>query len=114
MPIVECGFGPFGPLASAQLAAIGPTIPVDIGFNPTIFGQTPGADGATTAADPASTSVVPISAPVPLALFSLIQNVPALIDTGATISCIDETLAKQLELPLINQTSSGESMAGGR
>jgi hypothetical protein len=98
-------------LAAAQLAAIGPTIRVDIGFNPTLLGQVPsiGATGATPATDSTSTSVAPISAsvPVPLALSSLIENVPALIDTGAMISGIDESLAKQLRLPLINQISSG-------
>jgi gag-polyprotein putative aspartyl protease len=31
------------------------------------------------------------------------QNVPALIDTGAGESCIDEGLAQQLQLPLVNQ-----------
>jgi len=35
-----------------------------------------------------------------------IQNVPALIDTGATMSCIDDQLAQQLGLPLINQVQS--------
>jgi predicted aspartyl protease len=35
-----------------------------------------------------------------------VQNVPALIDTGATLSCIDDALAQQLQLPLINQTQS--------
>lgn len=35
-----------------------------------------------------------------------IQNVPALIDTGATMSCIDDLLAQQLGLPLINQVQS--------
>jgi predicted aspartyl protease len=35
-----------------------------------------------------------------------IENVPALIDTGATMSCIDDQLAQQLGLPLINQVQS--------
>jgi len=34
------------------------------------------------------------------------QNVPALIDTGAGESCIDEDLAQQLQLPLINQVQT--------
>lgn len=36
----------------------------------------------------------------------LMQNVPALIDTGAGESCVDEDLAQQLQLPLINQVQT--------
>jgi predicted aspartyl protease len=95
MPIVECGF-PLGLAVQGQptlsgrdaLSIHGPTIMVDIGFDPAFFGATlppiPGATGA------------PVSIPP--------VQVPALIDTGAAESCIDEQLAQQLQLPLINTT----------
>ncbi len=95
MPIVECGFpsGLSAPGSSAlsgkdALALQGPTILVDIGFDPVIFGaQLPAVPGATS---------------IPVAVPSV--QVPALIDTGASESCIDEQLAQQLQLPLINTT----------
>lgn len=34
------------------------------------------------------------------------QNVLALVDTGAGESCIDEQLAQQLQLPLVDQAST--------
>jgi predicted aspartyl protease len=95
MAIVECGF-PAGLTVQGQaplsgkdaLALHGPTILVDIGFDPAIFGAAlPSIPGAT-------------GAPVPIPAV----QVPALIDTGAAESCIDEQLAKQLQLPLINTT----------
>lgn len=95
MPIVECGF-PSGlslpgtaPLNGKEaLAFRGPTVLVDIGFDPAFFGSTlPSASGATAA---------------PVAIPSV--QVPALIDTGASESCIDEELAQLLQLPLINTT----------
>lgn len=95
MSIVECGF-PSGlslpgssPLSGKDaLAFRGPTVLVDIGFDPAFFGSTlPSVSGATTA---------------PVAVASV--QVPALIDTGASESCIDEQLAQQLQLPLINTT----------
>jgi len=96
MAIVECGF-PSGLTVPGQpnlsgkeaLAFHGPTILVDIGFDPAIFGTLlppiPGATGT------------------PLSIPSV--QVPALIDTGAAESCIDEQLAQQLQLPLIDTTT---------
>jgi predicted aspartyl protease len=95
MPIVECGFpaGLLVPGSSAlsgkdALVQHGPTILVDIGFDPVFFGTAlPPVPGATS---------------IPVAIPSV--QVPALIDTGACESCIDEQLAQQLQLPLINTT----------
>jgi hypothetical protein len=126
MPIAECGFG-FGPLAVGQLVQFGPTIRVDIGFNPAVLSAMGGV-GALAAPSPpgplqpAPAVGSPASPALPAPLIpptvptgptgpnlqpSLVQNVPALIDTGAQLSCIDEALAQQLQLPLINQTTSG-------
>jgi hypothetical protein len=112
MPIVECGF-PSGLSIPAQpatasspatpaitlngpdaLAHRGPTILIDIGFDPALFGRSlPSIPGAST----------------PPAAIRAVQ-VPALLDTGASESSIDEQLAQQLQLPLIDkQTSVGIS-----
>ncbi len=83
MPTVECGF-PNVTNPSAALTRIGPTISV-------IIGSYPGTGVATA---------------------SLIQQVPALIDTGATLSCIDDSLAQQLQLQVVDQwITSGASGA---
>lgn len=75
----------------------GPTTAVEIGFSADLFHSDPAVvqQGITTAdAQPPS------------------QLVEALIDTGASDSCIDEDLANQLQLPLIDhQDGSG---IGGR
>ena len=89
MPIIECGFpaGLGGLSPTDALTHRGPTVLVDIGLDPAIFGQNlPPVPGATT----------------PLAVIPAVQ-VPALIDTGAMESSIDEQLAQQLQLPLIDQ-----------
>lgn len=85
MPIVECGFLHVAPNLSPAdtLVQYGPTIWVDIGFDPRVFGTSVPAANFQ---------------PVPPA-----QNVPALVDTGALESCIDEQLAQQLQLPLVDQ-----------
>lgn len=95
MPIVECGFPsgltiPGQPTLSGKeaLSLHGPTILVDIGFDPAFFGSALPAIPGTT------------GAPVPIPSV----QVAALIDTGAAESCIDEELAQQLQLPLINTT----------
>lgn len=64
--------------ASQALVALGPTIPVDVGFDPNF---SPGIAGAEPA----------------------VKAVPALIDTGATLSCIDNKLAEELDLPLMDR-----------
>ena len=74
MPKVECGF----PSQPATLLWLGPTLQVQIGFDPKFQASHP-------------------------------PNLPdstfeALVDTGATQSAIDESLASLLKLPIINQT----------
>lgn len=94
MPIVECGFlGVPGLSGTARDALIqtGPGILVDIGFDPAILSQV--AAG------------LPVQPPPVPGVFN-VNRVLALIDTGATQSCIDEALAQQLQLPLVNQQSA--------
>lgn len=75
MRTVECGFG--GPAGLQLLTSLGPTLHVEIGFDP----------GYRPYARPA----------LPSTLF------PALVDTGATLSCIDNDLALQLGLPVVDR-----------
>ena len=86
MPTIECGFptsGIPGLSPADTLVRIGPTIWVTIGSHP-------------------GTSVAPTG--------SLTQQVPALIDTGTSLNCIDDLLAQQLQLQVVDQwTTSGIS-----
>lgn len=66
----------------------GPSLLVDIGFDPTVLTQV--AAGAPVQPPAAGTS-------------PNVRQVLALIDTGAVESCIDDALAQQLQLPLVNQ-----------
>jgi predicted aspartyl protease len=101
MPIADCGFQAFTPPGAASpvtggqtLQNLGPTIPVEVGFSNELFATDPAAVQAALQAV--------VGAPVAATL------IPALIDTGATESCIDEELAKSLNLPLIDrQPGSG-------
>jgi predicted aspartyl protease len=80
MPQTRCGFDDHqGTSGHDQLIAFGPTLNVDIGFDPNY--------------KPSATAV-----PVPG-----IRGIWALVDTGATESCIDAQLAATLNLPLINR-----------
>lgn len=97
MPIADCGFPPYQVLGTTPprvmtgaqaLIAKGPTAAVEIGFNPGLFQPDPGA---------VKQAVASIGAQPPALL------VEALIDTGARESCIDEELAKQLQLPLVDR-----------
>jgi predicted aspartyl protease len=65
----------------------GPTTQVEIGFNQDLFH----ADPLVVQQAIASAHAQPLS-----------RLVEALIDTGATDSCIDEELATELQLPLID------------
>jgi hypothetical protein len=67
---------------------IGPGILVDIGFDPAVLAQV--------------ASGVPVQ-PLPAAGSPNVRQVLALIDTGALESCIDDVLAQQLQLPIVNQ-----------
>jgi len=88
MATTLCGFDD-GPQGTGQglLVQFGPTLIVDIGF-----------DAAYNAA---------VRGPPDLP----IKGVHALVDTGATISCIDSGLAMQLNLPIIDRQRFGG--AGG-
>jgi hypothetical protein len=120
MPILECLHLPLliqPPPAPGQpgqiapphvsLVAHGPTILAQIGFDPAFFGA------IASPAPPALTLPTPSAAvddaqqqgaPPPL---PPVAPVLALIDTGASNSCIDDTLAIQLNLPLINRVRVG-------
>lgn len=79
MPTVQCGFsnGP-GVLGQNLLVQRGPTLQVQIGFDPNYQGA----------------PQIPALPP---------QPIEALVDSGATESCIDSGLAMQLNLPIVNQ-----------
>lgn len=110
-PIADCGFPPIivvpntdpnqpptiipGPV---QLVQKGPTVPVVIGFDPSLFHP----DQATVQA-----AIAAVQAAAPPA-----QLLEALIDTGATESCIDEGLANELQLPIVDQVDA--SGVGGQ
>jgi predicted aspartyl protease len=82
MPEIQAGFqdAPDGSVKGSHLLTLtGPTIPVDIGFDPSYNPAAP-----TT---PAAAAV----------------GVSGLVDTGATESHIDSALAVQLNLPIINR-----------
>ena len=80
MPTVRIGFDEIAGLPSpGQLVQYGPTIPVQVGFDPEYY---------------------PVSSEPP----NLPDHMyPALVDTGATTSCIDSDLALNLGLPIVNR-----------
>jgi predicted aspartyl protease len=80
----KCGFDSVSGGSSGVdlLISLGPTITVDIGFDPTF--------------DPAQLAAGKL--PVPG-----IKGVHGLVDTGAAESCIDNLLAAQLNLPIIDR-----------
>jgi len=84
MPEVQVGFsdGPAG-AGYYQLMAKGPTMIVDIGFDPKYNSAAPS---------------VPIAGE---------RGIEALVDTGATESCIDTQLATKLNLPVIDRQPIG-------
>lgn len=80
MPTAEAGFPDGGGvLGRDALSWYGPTIYVQIGFDALYL---PASSGRPNLPD---------------------QQFPALVDTGAAVSCIDSDLALQLRLPLIDQ-----------
>lgn len=90
MATAECGFGdvPGGASGASLLTFYGPTLRVNVGF-----------DGKWT----------PHSQEVPL---PAVSNIAALVDTGASASCIDNILASQLNLPIVDR--SHIAGAGGK
>jgi len=107
MPIADCGFPPLtvvpgsNPrqvvLGSRMLVDKGPTTSVQIGFTPDLFHADPNIVQA------AKQSVLNQSPPT---------LVEALIDSGASDSCIDESLAVELGLPLVNRVQAA-GVGGG-
>lgn len=88
MPLADCGFPDAEGVAGRDLLqAHGPTLYIDIGFD--------------AAYDP---SVANIPQPS-------MQQIPALVDTGASQSCVDDALARQLGLPLVDRQPMG-ALAG--
>ncbi len=81
MKSTKCGFNstPDGPQAPDLLVRWGPTLIVNIGFDPS---------HTTTSTKP----------PTPGS-----SGLHALVDTGATESCIESLLAAQLNLPIVNR-----------
>ncbi len=75
MPAIEAGFSD-----SETLFKFGPTIYVQIGLDPT---------HSAGAQSPKLPNV----------------SLPALVDTGATLSCIDSSLAERLQLPVVDKKS---------
>jgi predicted aspartyl protease len=88
MPQAKCGFDdiPSGASGTLLLMSYGPTLLVNIGFDPNFQAPT-GVTG------PAAVTI-----PVPG-----ITNISALVDTGAGECCIDSLLAAQLNLPIIDR-----------
>jgi hypothetical protein len=81
MPTTRCGFNdiPGGATGRELLTTWGPTLSVDIGFDPKFL---------------LNTGTIPIAG---------ITQVGALVDTGAGESCIDSLLAAQLDLPIVDR-----------
>lgn len=82
MPETNCGFldNQNGASGASLLSTYGPTLRVDIGF------------------DSEWKPAVPNIAPK-----SILQNLEALVDTGAAECCIDSFLASQLNLPIVDR-----------
>jgi hypothetical protein len=83
MADAKCGFdGTPGGVDQARqlLVRLGPSLLVDIGFDPNFDPQAAGAKPVTQ-----------------------LQGVHALIDTGATQSCLDSAIATTLNLPIIDR-----------
>jgi predicted aspartyl protease len=89
MPSTSCGFrDQNGVRGSDYLVFHGPTLAVHVGFDPNH------KDGSAAAPN------------------LVAQDLFALVDTGATESCIDSGLAMQLNLPVVDQREVGG--VGGR
>jgi predicted aspartyl protease len=92
MPSTVCGFNdvPGGASGEDLLASYGPTLLVDIGFDPNFTA--------------ASVTMAPVTG---------IQGIHALVDTGASESCIDSLLATQLNLPIVDRRTVAGAHGGG-
>ena len=80
MALTKCGFDDqIGVSGRELLTTWGPTLVVDIGFDP---------------AYKPNANLLPVAG---------LKGIEALVDTGASISCIDNILASQLGLPVIDR-----------
>lgn len=81
MRSTKCGFSdiPGGSTGSDSLVQWGPTLLVDIGFDPNFE---------------VGSGTIPVPG---------LKELNALVDTGATESCIDSLLASQLNLPIVDK-----------
>lgn len=87
MATTKCGFDDAQGVAGSgrdSLVTFGPTLVVNIGFDPTY--------------DPATAQKHPVAG---------VTGLQALVDTGAIASCIDAGLALQLKLPIIDRQKIG-------
>lgn len=91
MPSVGCGFSDVagGASGSDLLAFYGPTLLVDIGFDSNFN---------------AAQTMLPVAG---------IKGIRALVDTGASESCIDSLLATQLNLPVVDRRTVSGIHGGG-
>ena|ERR1700733_8644936 len=83
MPRTKCGFDstPQGASGQELLVTWGPTLFVDVGFDPAFIPN-------------------PLAMPVPT---PGMRGINALVDTGAQECCIDSLLASQLGLPIVDR-----------
>ena len=90
MPRIECGFEPKSGLSGSKwLAIVGPTVHVKIGFDPNHR-----MDSENLPALPDTLH-------------------PALVDTGASESCIDSALAEALKLPVVDRKPISGALGPG-
>ena len=91
--ISECGFDDTSRHSGAErLAIVGPTLYLYVGFDTDLVESPPTADTVDRT--------------------SLVRK-PALVDTGASVTCIDPALARELHLPISNRKSSIVGIGGG-
>ena len=89
MTEIECGFADEGPDTGAQrLVLFGPSLQVAVGFDPYF--------------NPQSGNTPILQA----------QNIPALVDTGATDTGIDAALAQRLNLPVSDGVTTIAGIGG--
>jgi predicted aspartyl protease len=115
MPITNCGFPPVTvsgtppniKVVTAQqlLHSKGPTTSVEIGFDARMFGAqgVPQSGSVLVPVQASSIDTTQAAGSVTSIPQPSLKIVEALIDTGAFDSCIDEALAQELNLPLIDQ-----------
>ena len=84
MPEINCGFNDSSEGSGSELlAALGPTLPVYVGFDIRFW------EGSISEPELPS------------------RLLPGLVDTGASSSCIDAELARDLGLPVVDQATVG-------